>query len=104
MSRLPFVPSDILRAALEEERVLFHTPEGALRYRDVAHTAARFANALRALGAQPGDRIAVQVDKSCTAACLYFGVLQAGLVFVPFNTAYTARELAPSRPARPISW
>ena len=95
MSRLPFVPSDILRAALEEERVLFHTPEGALRYRDVAHTAARFANALRALGAQPGDRIAVQVDKSCTAACLYFGVLQAGLVFVPFNTAYTARELAP---------
>ncbi len=49
--------------------------------------------ALQAAGLAPGDRVAVQVDKSLEALQLYLGTLLAGGVFLPLNTAYTAREL-----------
>lgn len=55
---------------------------------------AQSANALIALGVQPGDRIAVHVTKSPQALALYAGCIQAGAVFLPLNTAYTATELA----------
>ena len=54
----------------------------------------RLAARLAELGARPGDRIVVQVDKSREAVLLYLAALRAGLVFVPLNTAYTAAELA----------
>ena len=42
----------------------------------------------------PGDRVAVQVEKSVGNVCLYLAVLQVGAVYVPLNTGYTAAELA----------
>jgi len=51
------------------------------------------AHALVDAGAVPGDRIAVQVEKSVAALALYVACVQAGLVFLPLNTAYTAYEL-----------
>jgi malonyl-CoA/methylmalonyl-CoA synthetase len=62
-------------------------------YADLEETSARFANALISLGVQPGDRVAVQVDKSIEALMLYLGTLRAGGVFLPLNTAYTGAEL-----------
>lgn len=56
--------------------------------------AAQNANALTALGVQPGDRVAVHVTKSPEALALYAGCIQSGAVFLPLNTAYTATELA----------
>jgi len=55
--------------------------------------AAQNANALAALGVQPGDRVAVHIQKSPQALALYAGCVQAGAVFLPLNTAYTATEL-----------
>jgi malonyl-CoA/methylmalonyl-CoA synthetase len=52
------------------------------------------ANLLRRLGAQPGDRIAAQVEKSLDAVTLYLGCLRAGCVFLPLNPAYQMGELA----------
>ena len=46
------------------------------------------------LGAEPGDRILVQAEKSVEGALLYLASLRAGLIFVPLNTAYTAAELS----------
>jgi malonyl-CoA/methylmalonyl-CoA synthetase len=63
-------------------------------YADVVATSARFANALVALGVKPGDRVAVQVEKSAEALMLYLGTLRAGAVFLPLNTAYTPAEVA----------
>ncbi len=60
---------------------------------DVACQSARVANALIGLGLHPGDRVAVQVDKSPHALFLYLGCLRAGLVFLPLNTAYQPREI-----------
>jgi len=55
--------------------------------------AARYANALTALGVTPGDRVAVHIQKSPQALALYAGCVQAGAVFLPLNTAYTPAEL-----------
>ncbi|MDJ0822733.1 MAG: malonyl-CoA synthase [Paracoccaceae bacterium] len=54
---------------------------------------AQIANALSAAGLQPGDRLAAQVEKSAEALALYAACVQAGIVFLPLNTAYTVDEL-----------
>ena len=64
-----------------------------LSYGDVLAGSARFAHALTALGVAPGDRVAVQVEKSPEALLLYLGCVRAGAVFLPLNTAYTTAEL-----------
>ena len=56
--------------------------------------AARMASSLVALGLIPGDRVAVQVEKSVEAVQLYLATVMAGGVFLPLNTAYTADEVA----------
>lgn len=76
------------------DAIFAHLPEGRrYTYRDVAEVSARFANALRELGVVPGDRVAVQVEKSIEALMLYLGTVRAGAVFLPLNTAYTAAEI-----------
>jgi malonyl-CoA/methylmalonyl-CoA synthetase len=77
------------------ERPFAVLPDGRrYTYADVAKVSARFANTLTGLGVQPGDRVAVQVEKSIEAFMLYLGTLRAGGVFLPLNTAYTGAELA----------
>ena len=63
-------------------------------YADLDRESARLANALVALGVQPGDRVAVQVEKSATNLLLYLATVRAGAVYLPLNTAYTLAELA----------
>ncbi|WP_449256301.1 malonate--CoA ligase [Bosea sp. (in: a-proteobacteria)] len=63
-------------------------------YRDVLDASARFANALAGLGVKPGDRVAVQVEKSIEALMLYLGTVRAGAIFLPLNSAYTPAEIA----------
>ncbi|HSG54360.1 MAG TPA: AMP-binding protein, partial [Paracoccaceae bacterium] len=53
----------------------------------------RVANALVANGVKPGDRIAVQINKSPMALAVYGGAVAAGAIFLPLNTAYTAPEI-----------
>ena len=65
----------------------------AWSYRDIERASAKLANLLLALGLQPGDRIAVQVDKSPEALVLYLASLRAGTVFLPLNPAYTQAEI-----------
>ncbi|MFT6051850.1 MAG: malonyl-CoA/methylmalonyl-CoA synthetase [Halioglobus sp.] len=77
------------------ETPLLTTAEGRrVSYREADQASARIATALRGLGACPGDRVTVQIEKSVENLCLYLACLRAGLVFHPLNTAYTAAELA----------
>ena len=55
--------------------------------------AARIAHVLTSLGLKPGDRLAAQVEKSPEALAVYAACAQAGVVFLPLNTAYTVDEL-----------
>lgn len=56
--------------------------------------AAQIAHVATTLGLKPGDRVAAQIEKSPEALALYAACAQAGLIFLPLNTAYTADELS----------
>jgi len=82
-------------AAVDPARPLICPPAGpALSYADCFAAAARFAHVLVRHGVRPGDRVAVQVEKSPNAVCLYLACLRAGAVYLPLNTGYTPSELA----------
>ncbi len=73
---------------------LMETPDGRrFTYDETFAMARRFAAALTDLQVQPGDRVAVQVEKSPEAIALYLGCAAAGAVFLPLNTGYTPAEL-----------
>ncbi|MCF6326872.1 MAG: malonyl-CoA synthase [Devosiaceae bacterium] len=72
-----------------------HLADGStVSHEEFLQTAGRYANALNQLGLLPGDRVAVQVDKSPQALAIYGACVQAGMVFLPLNTAYTPPEIS----------
>lgn len=86
---------DALLAPLAARSAPFlHLPDGRAISGQAFHDlCASTAGALAALGVRPGDRLAVQVDKSSAALALYGGAVMAGAVFLPLNTAYTPPEV-----------
>jgi malonyl-CoA/methylmalonyl-CoA synthetase len=60
---------------------------------DLERATARIANLLRSLDLTPGERVAVQVEKSPEALMLYLATIRAGLVYLPLNTAYRQAEI-----------
>ena len=70
--------------------------EGAPRYytwRDLDRASAKIANLLASLDLPKGARVAAQTEKSVEALMLYLGVLRAGYVYLPLNTAYQSSEI-----------
>jgi malonyl-CoA/methylmalonyl-CoA synthetase len=86
---------DFFRARLPEpSRTFIETDAGKIiTYGDLLARSARMANALAALGVKPGDRVAVQAEKSPSFIDLYLGCARAGAAFLPLNTAYTPAEI-----------
>ena len=62
-------------------------------WRDIERASARIANLLASLELPAGARVAVQTEKSVEALLLYLGVLRAGFIYLPLNTAYQAGEI-----------
>jgi malonyl-CoA/methylmalonyl-CoA synthetase len=76
------------------EQIAMETPDATrLTYGTLFERSGRAANALVALGVEPGGRVAVQVDKSTDVIVLLLACLRAGAAFLPLNTAYTLAEL-----------
>ncbi|KXF76611.1 malonyl-CoA synthase [Paramesorhizobium deserti] len=86
---------DAIRNAIPaQDAVFIETVDGRLwTYGDLLEWSGRLANTLVAAGVEPGDRVAVQVEKSPEALMLYLACLRAGAVYLPLNTAYTLAEL-----------
>ena len=99
---------DALLGSADGERIFAHMPGDAWSqlgsvgkpprdrwssYADALDVSARFARTLVGWGVGPGDRVAVQVEKSIEAVLLYVACIRAGAVFLPLNTAYTAAEV-----------
>ncbi|HEY6133438.1 MAG TPA: malonyl-CoA synthase [Rubrivivax sp.] len=84
-------PADLDSTAIETadgpRAPLFYT------WRDIDRASARIANLLGSLKLRVGSRVAVQTEKSVEALMLYLGVLRAGFVYLPLNTAYQAGEI-----------
>ena len=73
-------------AIADLEKVAIEAEEGGLTYGELISFSGRLANALVAREVQPGDRVAVQIEKSVPALVLYLACLRAG-------AAYTLAEL-----------
>lgn len=85
---------DPIRAAAAPEAVFIETAEGRRwTYGDMIRLSGQLAHALARRGVTPGDRVAVQVEKSPEALMLYLACLRAGAIYLPLNTAYTLAEL-----------
>ena len=70
-------------------------PDGSeMGHADFAARAARHAGALVAAGLGPGDRVALQLEKSPDMLAVIAGAIRAGVVFLPLNTAYTPAEVS----------
>ena len=79
----------------DSDKTFLHLADGrCLSYRELVATAARIAGVFSDAGLKPGDRVAVQVDKSPEVLALFAASVQSGIVFLPLNTAYTKDELA----------
>ena len=60
---------------------------------EVATTAGRLSAGLAGLGVGPGDRVATLLENSVEAALAWWGIVHAGAVAVPVNTAYKGEYL-----------
>jgi len=76
-----------------EQPCLLIPDQPVVHYDELDAASARFAHALTAAGARPGDRVAAQVDKCWEALALYLACLRAGFVYLPLNTGYQKSEL-----------
>ena len=85
---------DALAAGGAPEASAIEWEGSKLSYVDLWRETARWAQALSELGIAPGERVAVQVEKSLANLLVYLGAVRAGAVFLPLNPAYTAAELA----------
>ncbi|MEY9125393.1 malonate--CoA ligase [Bradyrhizobium yuanmingense] len=86
--------SRLFEGLADPKRLAIETHEGAyISYGDLIARAGQMANVLVARGVKPGDRVAVQVEKSVANIVLYLGTVRAGAVYLPLNTAYTLNEL-----------
>ena len=76
------------------DRPVFRGPEGTvlLTYDALRAGVCRYANALAALGVEPGDRVTVQVEKSLANVMIYLAIMRCGGVYQPLNPAYTLAE------------
>jgi len=86
--------SEIARvAAGDPQRAAIDSDGQTITYGELDAAVARTANALLDTGVRPGDRVAVQVQKSVPSLFVYLACLRAGLVYLPLNTAYKSSEL-----------
>ncbi|MEV6808436.1 amino acid adenylation domain-containing protein [Streptomyces sp. NPDC051129] len=63
-------------------------------YAELADAADRAARRLTALGARPGARVAVAMERSPETVAVLLGVLKAGAATVPLDTAYPRERIA----------
>ncbi|MEM7293969.1 MAG: AMP-binding protein, partial [Pseudomonadota bacterium] len=85
---------DGLMSGVVPARHFLHLIDGShWTYSDLDQQTAQIAHALVVSGVEAGDRVMAQVPKSPQALALYLACIRAGAVFLPLNTAYTAKEL-----------
>ncbi|WP_342581624.1 long-chain-fatty-acid--CoA ligase [Ureibacillus sp. FSL W7-1570] len=75
------------------KKVAIHFMGRELDYQELYESALKFANYLRSIGVEKGDRVAIMLPNCPQAVIGYYGVLYAGGIVVQTNPLYTEREL-----------
>ena len=86
----------MLRASVEKwpgNEAVVEVGGERLAYRSFWERAARTAGGLRALGIQPGDRVAIRLGNGADWCIAFFAIQMAGAVGVPVNTRFTESEI-----------
>jgi long-chain acyl-CoA synthetase len=88
--------ADLVRrsAARDGGRVALIFRDTSVTWSELDARVDRTAVALRRLGLAEGDRVAIALGNGLDFPAVYFGTLRAGLVAVPVNPGFTARELS----------
>jgi long-chain acyl-CoA synthetase len=68
--------------------------ESTITYRELNEAANKVANGLKAIGIQPGDKVAVTCPNLAEFPILYYGILKMGAVVVPLNVLLKKEEIA----------
>ncbi|SEC38073.1 amino acid adenylation domain-containing protein [Streptomyces sp. 3213] len=76
------------------ERTAVVGAEGELSYAALEARANRLAHHLAEIGVGPGTAVGVALDRCQDLPVAFLGVLKAGAVYVPLDTAYPAERLA----------
>jgi len=87
---------DMLRATVDKWRdkeALVEIGGERIGYRQLWDRAARLAGGLRALGIEPGDRVAIRLGNGIDWCVSFFGIQMAGSVAVPINTRLAEGEV-----------
>jgi long-chain acyl-CoA synthetase len=86
---------DLVRRAAQARPDELAVIDGQLRWSwaELRQNVADLAGVLTGYGLRPADRLAIQAPTSAEFVALYLAALQAGLVVVPVNPAYTLPEL-----------
>jgi fatty-acyl-CoA synthase len=93
---MPLISTDVLTCAAgtDPAHLAVTLDDEAVTFGEVQALANRLSNALLALGADGGERVAWWSDISLDGVGLYFGLGRIGVAFVPLNPAYTDDEAA----------
>jgi len=94
--------ADMMRqsVAFHRDRTALIDEHRTLTYGEAWERGVRLANALIALGVQPGDRVAGLEDNNLGAADLFIGAAIAGAVRVPLYARNSPEAHAHDRPLR----
>jgi len=76
------------------EKVAIECGDERVTYGQIAERVNRFGSALRRLGVQPEQRVALILQDTPAFAYSFFGAIKAGLVPVPLNTLWRAKDYA----------
>jgi 4-hydroxybenzoate-CoA ligase len=76
------------------DKIAFVDPERSLTYGDLQARSTRFAHALRALGLEHEQRVALLMHDTVDYPVAFWGALRAGIVAIPLNTFLTVSQYA----------
>jgi long-chain acyl-CoA synthetase len=87
--------NDLLRIGLDSvpDEVAIVSATRALTWRELDRVSAALAGGYRALGLEPGDRLASLMPNRIDLVVHYLACFRAGLIATPLNYRYTAREI-----------
>lgn len=75
------------------EKTAIHFMGKNISYKEFHDSSLKFANYLRSIGIEKGDRVGIMLPNCPQNAIAYFGILYCGAIIVQTNPLYTEREL-----------
>ncbi|WP_318614334.1 long-chain-fatty-acid--CoA ligase [Sporosarcina sp. YIM B06819] len=76
------------------EKTAMHFMGKDISYKEFHESALKFANYLKSIGIEKGDRVAIMLPNCPQGAIAYYGILYIGAIVVQTNPLYTEREIA----------